>query len=280
MTNSAPAGCWTGWISVRMHTATTGNIGRRIIMPIKRKHRRRLTKSIMNTTVLLVTEALPSICLAEAISIVPSPYTNIWMRKWGFTPLSAQGNRIMCTEATQGIWKQAGARFHSGSPDHPNQKWCTDFTYLFLMNHEVRYNYSSIDLYNRSVIASITLRNITSDLAIRILQKALESQSKLKGELILHSDQGSQYASKVFIEFCESVQVRQSMSKAGYPYDNAPMERYFNTLENKCTNLYEFKREENLYQTVEEFAYVTYNHVRPILIMDIKRLLKPVVHKE
>ena len=53
------------------------------------------------------------------------------------------------------------------------------------------------------------------------------------------------------------------MSKAGYPYDNAPMERYFNTLKSECTNLYEFQREEELYQTVEEFAYVTYNHVRP-----------------
>ena len=53
------------------------------------------------------------------------------------------------------------------------------------------------------------------------------------------------------------------MSKAGYPYDNAPMERYFNTLKNECTNLYEFKTEEELYQAVEEFSYVHYNHVRP-----------------
>ena len=46
-------------------------------------------------------------------------------------------------------------------------------------------------------------------------------------------------------------------------YDNAPMERYFNTLKNECTNLYEFETEEALYQKVEEFAYVDYNHVRP-----------------
>ena len=144
-----------------------------------------------------------------------------------------------------------------------NQKWCTDFTYLFLADHEVRYNCTIIDLYDRSVVASITDRSITSDLAIRTLQKALDSQPQIKGELILHSDQGSQYTSKAFVEFCESVHVIQSMSKAGYPYDNAPMERYFNTLKNECTNLYEFRKEEDLYQTVEEFAYVQYNHVRP-----------------
>ena len=147
--------------------------------------------------------------------------------------------------------------------EKPNQKWCTDFTYLFLKNGDVRYNCSIIDLYDRSVIASITDRNITSDLATRTLQKALDSQAKIKGELILHSDQGSQYTSKAFVEFCESVHVTQSMSKAGYPYDNAPMERYFNTLKNECTNLYEFSTEESLYQKVEEFAYIDYNHVRP-----------------
>jgi len=147
--------------------------------------------------------------------------------------------------------------------EKPNQKWCTDFTYLFLKNGDVRYNCTIIDLYDRSVVASITDRHITGDLAIRTLQKALDSQPAIKGELILHSDQGSQYTSKAFVEFCESVHVTQSMSKAGYPYDNAPMERYFNTLKNECTNLYEFKTEKQLYQAVEEFAYVTYNHVRP-----------------
>ena len=127
----------------------------------------------------------------------------------------------------------------------------------------MRYNCSIIDLFDRSVVASITDRYISSDLAIRTLKKALESHPAMKGELILHSNQGSQYTSKTFVEFCESVHMTQSMSKAGYPYDNAPMERYFNTLKIECTNLYEFQTEGSLYLAVEEFAYVHYNHVRP-----------------
>ena len=71
------------------------------------------------------------------------------------------------------------------------------------------------------------------------------------------------YASKAFIEFCESVHVTQRMSEVGYPYNNAPMKRYFNTLKNECTNLYEFATEETLYQKVEESAYIDYNHVLP-----------------
>ena len=150
--------------------------------------------------------------------------------------------------------------FHA---DAINQRWCTDFTYLFLKGSEVRYNCTIIDLHDRSVVASITDRHITSELAIRTLRKALESQPVIKGELLLHSDQGSQFTSKAFVEYCESVHVTQSMSKAGYPYDNAPMERYFNTLKNDCIGQYSFETEETLCQAVEEFAYVTYNHVRP-----------------
>lgn len=72
-----------------------------------------------------------------------------------------------------------------------NQKWATDFTYLFLSGGDVRYNCTIIDLYDRSVVTSITDRHITSDLAIRTLQKALESQKSISKDIILHSDQGA-----------------------------------------------------------------------------------------
>ena len=67
------------------------------------------------------------------------------------------------------------------------KKWCTDFTYLFLTDGSKRYNCTILDLYDRSVIASITDKNITANLAIRTLKKALESQPKIKEKLILHS---------------------------------------------------------------------------------------------
>ena len=104
--------------------------------------------------------------------------------------------------------------------DKINQKWGTDFTYLFLENHEVRYNCTIIDLHDRSVVAGITDQHITSDLAIRTLKNALESQPSLKGKLILHSDQGSQFTSKAFVEFCESYNHVRPHSFNGYlpPY--------------------------------------------------------------
>lgn len=53
------------------------------------------------------------------------------------------------------------------------------------------------------------------------------------------------------------------MSKAGCPYDNAPMERYYNTLKNELTNLHYYHNDYELNQAVSEFAYIWYNHVRP-----------------
>lgn len=149
------------------------------------------------------------------------------------------------------------------SANEVNRKWCTDFTYVYLKDQSVRYNCTIIDLHERAVVASITDRRITSELAIRTLKKALDSQPQIKGQLILHSDQGSQFTSKEFVEFCESVNVTQSMSKAGYPYDNAPMERYYNTLKSELIYQHEFNTEEALYSAIDEYAYVTYNHVRP-----------------
>ncbi len=127
--------------------------------------------------------------------------------------------------------------------DHANQKWCTDFMYLFWKNVEIRYNCSIVDLYDRSIIASVTEHQMTRGLAIRTLKKALESQPKTQEKLILHSDQGSQYTSKPFVEFCESAHVSQSRMSIR----QRPMERYFNTLKNEYVNLYDFQTEERLY---------------------------------
>jgi Transposase and inactivated derivatives len=149
------------------------------------------------------------------------------------------------------------------SAERRNEKWCTDFTYLFLADGSTRYNCSVLDLHDRSIVASITDRNITSELAVRTVKRALESQPEIKEGLILHSDQGSQFSSKEFITFCQSSGIIQSMSRAGCPYDNAPMERYFNSLKHERTNHHNYRTQEELDTAVEEYAYVWYNHVRP-----------------
>lgn len=72
-----------------------------------------------------------------------------------------------------------------------------------------RYNCSIIDIHDCSIIASLNGKEMTSQLAINTLQKALTSQVNLKKTLILHSDQGSQYTSEGFTDFCQLHKIKQ-----------------------------------------------------------------------
>ena len=114
----------------------------------------------------------------------------------------------------------------------PNEKWCTDFTYFNLSDGAKRYNCSIIDLYDKSVLATLNSKRIDAELAIQTLQIALD-RNPVKGKIILHSDQGSQYTSRAFTEFCEEKGIQQSMSKAGCPYDNSPMESFYGTFKSE-----------------------------------------------
>jgi transposase InsO family protein len=144
----------------------------------------------------------------------------------------------------------------------PNEKWCTDFTYLHLSTGEKRYNCAILDLYDRSIVASITSDKINSDLAINTLKQAFK-KTKRTNKIILHSDQGSQYTSKKFTEFCSQNNIIQSMSKAGCPYDNAPMERFYNTLKCEFYYLFNFNSDNVLKTCINDFIFTRYNFSRP-----------------
>ena len=45
----------------------------------------------------------------------------------------------------------------------PNEKWCTDFTYLYLSDGAKRYNCSIIDLYDKSVLATLNSKRIDKE---------------------------------------------------------------------------------------------------------------------
>lgn len=147
--------------------------------------------------------------------------------------------------------------FHA---DHANEKWCIDFTYVYYRQC-TRYNCSIIDLYNRRIVASVCGSKINADLAILAVEQALKS-TKMPSGVILHSDRGSQFTSKAFVEYCKKKGILQSMSRPGCPYDNAVMEHYFNTLKVERLYLYKYQSEEELYYAIDDFVD-HYNYVRP-----------------
>lgn len=145
--------------------------------------------------------------------------------------------------------------------DKKNNVWCIDFTYMRQPNGRFRYNCTIIDLFDRSAIASSNRDNINTELAIDTLKAALK-QEKYPENLILHSDQGQQFASWDFVMFCKKHRIKQSMSKAGCPYDNAPMERFYNTFKNCFYNRFTFESVEMLDEMTKDYIN-WYNYVRP-----------------
>ena len=49
---------------------------------------------------------------------------------------------------------------------------------------------------------------------------------------------------------CKGQTINTSLGRAGCPYDNAPMERFYNTLKHEYFNLYSFNSPEELDQGI------------------------------
>ena len=104
------------------------------------------------------------------------------------------------------------------------------------------------------------LLNLNTQLAIDTLNQALEKEKY--PSVILHSDQGVQYTSCEFVNFCKDNNVTQSMSKAGCPQDNAAMERFYNTFKSNFYNVAGFTGAEAMDELTTKYIN-WYNYIRP-----------------
>ena len=112
--------------------------------------------------------------------------------------------------------------------DKPNQKWCTDITYL-IYNGGRAYLSSIIDLYDKKIVAYVISRSNDNKLVIDTILQAIAKRKDVTG-VILHSDQGFQYTSNEYRSICEAKGIQISMSKKGSPVDNSPIESWHSLL--------------------------------------------------
>lgn len=136
-----------------------------------------------------------------------------------------------------------------------------DITYLPLKNGKFCYLAVWQDKVSRSIIGWSLAAEMTAELVISALQKAMQ-KGLVKAGAIIHSDRGSQYASNKFRELLRQYGLRQSMSGKGNCYDNAQAESFFS----RCkAELLEGGVFEDLAQARSEiFSYLEgyYNRVR------------------
>jgi putative transposase len=108
-------------------------------------------------------------------------------------------------------------------PLYKGHVWVTDFTYLKWRNRWI-YVCTVIDLFTREVVG-ISIK--TNHSALLVAEAILNTLSSNAPPAITHSDQGSEYKSKLFRSILKDYKILQSMSKKGSPWQNGYQESFF-----------------------------------------------------
>ncbi|MDR8362774.1 IS3 family transposase [Pseudomonas sp. JL3] len=143
----------------------------------------------------------------------------------------------------------------------PNQVWCGDITYIWAQG-EWHYLAVVLDLCARRVVGWALSEKPDADLVIKALDMAYEQRGRPQG-LLFHSDQGSQYASRLFRQRLWRYRMRQSMSRRGNCWDNAPMERVFRSLKTEWIPTVGYRTAQEAQRDISYFLMHRYNWIRP-----------------
>ena len=145
--------------------------------------------------------------------------------------------------------------------DYPNQIWCGDVTYVWTGK---RWSYLAVvlDLYARQVVGWAMSNSPDSALTAKALRLAYESRGRPKG-LMFHSDQGCHYTSLKFRQTLWRFQIKQSMSRRGNCWDNAPMERFFRSLKTEWMPTTGWRSFDEAKEAVSRYITGYYSLLRP-----------------
>jgi transposase InsO family protein len=111
----------------------------------------------------------------------------------------------------------------------PNQAWSGDITYIATEEGWL-FLAVVIDLFSRKVVGWSMRTDMHRSLVIDALEMGLFQRRPQKGQLIFHSDRGSQYASEDFGRVRDRHGIRASMSRKGNCWYNAVTETLFGSL--------------------------------------------------
>ena len=109
----------------------------------------------------------------------------------------------------------------------PRKVLLTDITYL-PYNGKFAYFSTVLDAYTRQILSYVLSDSLEVDFVLETVEKLVRNHGiELTKETIIHSDQGCHYTSIRFIQLINDKEVRQSMSRKGNCWDNAPQESFF-----------------------------------------------------
>lgn len=157
----------------------------------------------------------------------------------------------------------------------PNRVYVGDITYIWTEEGWL-YLAVLIDLYSRAVVGWSMSARMKSSLVVDALEMAVKKRSPKSG-LILHSDRGSQYASRRYQSLISKHDFLCSMSRKGNCWDNAPAESFFKTLKSDLVYHHRFKTRSEAEAAIFEYMEVFYNRQRQHSVLDY---LAPIEYEE
>lgn len=122
----------------------------------------------------------------------------------------------------------------------------TDITYIPYANTRC-YLSVILDAFTKEVLAYVLSNSLEVDFVLETVNILIEKHgTSLSTETLVHSDQGCHYTSYSFIQILKDKQLRQSMSRKGNCWDNAPQESFFGHMKDeinlsKCKNFNDVK---------------------------------------
>ncbi|WP_204313173.1 MULTISPECIES: IS3 family transposase [Klebsiella] len=141
-----------------------------------------------------------------------------------------------------------------------NQVWVTDITYIRTWQGWL-YLAVVIDLFARNVVGWSMKPTLSRELALDALMMAVWRR-KPDGEVIVHSDQGSQYGSDDWQRFCRANNLAPSMSRRGNCWDNAVAESFFSSLKKERIRKRIYKTRDLARADIFDYIEVFYNRTR------------------
>ena len=141
----------------------------------------------------------------------------------------------------------------------PNQLWVADITYVPTMAGFL-YLAVVLDAWSRKIIGWSMANHLRAELVLDAMEMAIGQRRP--GNVVHHSDQGSQYTSLAFGKRCSEAGVRPSMGSVGDAYDNAMAESFFSTLEAELLSRRRFASQAEARMACFSYVEGWYNPVR------------------
>lgn len=144
--------------------------------------------------------------------------------------------------------------------DQPNQAWVGDITYIWTTEGWL-YLAVVIDLYSRKIVGWSMSSRMKASLVCDALLMAIWQRNPGKG-LIVHSDQGVQYASEKYRRLLNHHGLIGSMSKKGCCWDNAVAESFFGSLKQERVHWKNYDTRYDAQQDILNYITMWYNPYR------------------